>query len=160
MQEAKDYVQILVDSLNKKILILEEILHQNILQAEAAGKETFDMEAFEDTVDKKDELINNLTALDNGFEAVYNRVRDELMKNRSSYADQIRTMQQMVQQIADKSVEVQASEARNKNLVETALRNARKQFGQGMTSVKAASDYYKNMSRVNYIDPQLMDTKK
>lgn len=160
MQEAKDYVQILVDSLNKKVLILEEILRQNILQAEAAGKETFDMEAFEDTVDKKDELINNLTALDNGFEAVYNRVRDELMKNRSSYADQIRTMQQMVQRIADKSVEVQASEARNKNLVETALRNARKQFGQGMTSVRAASDYYKNMSRVNYIDPQLMDTKK
>lgn len=160
MQEAKDYVQILVDSLNKKILILEEILHQNILQAEAAGKETFDMEAFEDTVDKKDELINNLTALDNGFEAVYNRVRDELMKNRSSYADQIRSMQQIVRQIADKSVEVQASEARNKNLVETALRNARKQFGQGMTSVRAASDYYKNMSRVNYIDPQLMDTKK
>lgn len=160
MQEAKDYVQILVDSLNKKVLILEEILRQNILQAEAAGKDPFDMEAFEDTVDKKDELINNLTALDNGFEAVYNRVRDELMKNRSSYADQIRSMQQIVQQIADKSVEVQASEARNKNLVETALRNARKQFGQGMTSVRAASDYYKNMSRVNYIDPQLMDTKK
>lgn len=160
MQEAKDYVQILVDSLNKKVLILEEILRQNILQAEAASKETFDMEAFEDTVDKKDELINNLTALDNGFEAVYNRVRDELMKNKSSYADQIRSMQQIVRQIADKSVEVQASEARNKNLVETALRNARKQFGQGMTSVRAASDYYKNMSRVNYIDPQLMDTKK
>lgn len=160
MQEAKDYVQILVDSLNKKVLILEEILRQNILQAEAAGKETFDMEAFEDTVDKKDELINNLMALDNGFEAVYNRVRDELMMHRESYTDQIRTMQQMVQRIADKSMEVQASEARNKNLVEKALRNARKQFGQGMTSVRAASDYYKNMSRVNYIDPQLMDTKK
>lgn len=160
MQEARDYVQILVESLHKKLMILEEILKQNVVQAEAAGKDPFDMERFEDAVDKKTELINELTALDNGFEAVYDRVCEELTKNRSSYAEQIKGMQQLIQQISDRSIEVQASEARNKKLVEAAFRNTRKQFGQGMTSVRAASDYYKNMSRVNYIDPQLMDMKK
>lgn len=160
MQEAADYIQILIESLQKKVAVLEEILTQNALQAETASRSEFDMDGFESTVNQKEELITSLLALDQGFDTVYDRVHEELKANKGSYTKQIQLLQQLIGQIAEKSVEIQASETRNKALVEAAFQKTRKQFGQGKTSVKAASDYYKNMSRVNYIDPQMMDTKK
>lgn len=160
MQEMKGYLDVLTDSLEKKVIILDEILKQNELQAQAAGAAEFDLEAFEQTVSEKDVLIQEIVRIDSGFESVYERVRIELDANRSLYTEQICKMKQLIQEIADKSVAVSASEARNKKLVEASFSKARKQLRQGRTNVKVASDYYKNMSRVNYIDPQMLDTKK
>lgn len=160
MQEAKGYVDILLESLNKKIAVLDAILQQNELQAVTAGAEKFDMDGFEQIVDTKEQLIQEIIRLDNGFESVYDRVSKELKENRSRYTEQIKAMQQLIGRIADKSVAIQTSEARNKKLVEAAFQKTRLGFQQGRSSVKAASDYYKSMSRVNYIDPQMLDTKK
>lgn len=160
MQEMKGYLDVLTDSLEKKVIILDEILKQNELQAQAASAAEFDMEAFEQTVSEKDVLIQEIVRIDSGFESVYERVRIELDANKGLYKEQIRKMKQLIQDIADKSVAVSASEARNKKLVEASFSKAKQQLRQGRTNVKAASDYYKNMSRVNYIDPQMLDTKK
>lgn len=160
MQEMKGYLDVLTDSLEKKVIILDEILKQNELQAQAAGAAEFDMEGFEQTVSEKDVLIQEIVRIDSGFESVYERVRIELDANRSLYTEQIRKMKQLIQEIADKSVAVSASEARNKKLVEASFSKARQRLRQDRTNVKAASDYYKSMSRVNYIDPQMLDTKK
>ena len=84
----------------------------------------------------------------------------ELKDKKAEYADKIKEMQNCIRQITDKSMKIQAEEARNKDLmtrkfafVKESARNVRK-------SSKAATQYYKNMMQLNYVDPQFMDNKK
>jgi hypothetical protein len=53
-----------------------------------------------------------------------------------------------------------ALEQRNKNTIEQAFAKERKQIASNKMTNKIAAGYYNSMNKINYIDPQLMDTKK
>ena len=156
----EDYVTILVESLQKKNKILDQIRAANEEQRVLLADETLGPDAFEKTVDKKAELIEALNQLDAGFEQIYERVRPEIEQNMDKYADRIREMQQMITEIVEKTMSAQAEEARNKRLIEAKFSSLKKQIREVKSSQKAVNTYYQNMMKTGFIDSQFLDRKK
>ena len=139
---------------------MEEIQKYNMRQQEIFHSFEVDIDKFDEYVAEKGVLIDKLTALDSGFEKLYAKVSEELQGSREQYADQIRTLQGLVTQVTDRSVDIQAQEARNKKLVEDFFRRERDGIKIGRKSTKAAIGYYKTMSKTAVVAPQFMDSKK
>lgn len=154
------YLNILEDSLNKKIDVLKHIREVNNAQTEILKREPVDLEAFDQTVDEKDLYIAELTKLDEGFETLYDNVKQELVGNRQKYAEQIKRMQKLITQITDESVSIQAQEARNKVLVESCFKKERQNLGKSRKNSQAVYGYYQNMNSMKDVQPQFMDKKK
>lgn len=154
------YVDIMIQSLQKKVKVLEEIKKQNILQKELLEDDKSDADEFDKTVEDKAALIEQVMQLDSGFDKLFERVRDELNGNRDAYATKIQTMQRLIRQITDLSMEVQAQESRNKDLMTRKFVSIRERAKVVRTNTKAASQYYQNMMQLNVVDPQFMDNKK
>ena len=60
----------------------------------------------------------------------------------------------------EKGVTIEAQEKRNRSALETVFRMKRTEMKQVKRSNTAALQYYKSMSKINEVDPQLMDKKK
>lgn len=118
-----NYVQMMRESLEKKIRILEEIRLLNREQNQILQDDNATPDQFDENIDKKQVLIDQLTGLDNGFQQMYNRVREALNSNRALYADEIRKMQMYIREITDLSATIQAQEKRNKQLAEVKFSN-------------------------------------
>ena len=155
-----NYLTLLEESLRRKLQVMEEIQKYNMRQQEIFQSGEVDIDKFDEYVAEKGVLIDKLTALDSGFEKLYAKVSEELQGSREQYADQIRTLQGLVTQVTDRSVDIQAQEARNKKLVEDFFRRERDGIKIGRKSTKAASGYYKTMSKTAVVAPQFMDSKK
>ena len=113
-----NYLGILEDSLHKKLDVLEEITAYNKQQEELLKKDTVSMEELDTNMEQKDVLIQKLTELDEGFEALYERIREQLLANKDAYKDQIRRIQGLISEVTEKGVSIKAQETRNKKLVE------------------------------------------
>ena len=159
MAEIRQYVDILLESLERKKGILGMLLKENGNQEEAI-RQNSDMEVFDRTVEAKSRFIAELELLDSGFEKVYDRVREELMASRESFKEEIIRMQRLISEITDLSVSIRTSEQRNKQLVENYFSYTKNRIRQSKKSVRAANDYYRNMRQTNFVDPQLLDRKK
>ena len=109
---------ILSESLDKKLEVLQKIQDYNKRQEEIFSAENVDMSLFDDAVEEKQRLIDEVVRLDEGFEIMYEKLARELEGNRERYAAQIRELQQKVSRVTELSVTVQAQEARNKKLIE------------------------------------------
>ena len=154
------YVDIMIQSLNKKIQVLNCIAELNVKQREILEDEMAEVDAFDKTVEDKAVLIEQLQQLDSGFEKLFARVKEELDTNKESYKDAIQTMQSCIRRITDKSMEIQAQEARNKDLMIRKFAFVKESAKSVRTNSKIATQYYKNMMNLNYVDPQFMDNKK
>jgi DNA anti-recombination protein RmuC len=154
------YVDILIQSLNKKISILDEIIKADKIQREGLEDPNLDPDDFDKTVDQKSALIEQLEQLDSGFEETFNKVKEELDQNRGDYKEEIATMQEQIRKITDRSMEIQRQEAQNRELMRLKFATVRKQVKEVRQSQKVVNQYYKNMMKRNYVDPQFMDNKK
>ena len=155
----KEYIDMLQDSLVKKEKILTEILKLSNEQTGIVNVEEVDWDAFTENVDKKGDLVDEINQLDEGFDTLYNRVKDELVANKSAYVGEIATMKVLIKSITEKSADIEAVERRNKVLIENKFNETRKTIKQGKLGTQAAMQYYQKMSRINTIDPQMMDKK-
>ena len=156
----ESYLNVLEESLEKKLQVMAEIKECNLRQQEIFQEERVNLEKFDEFVDRKDELIDEITKLDSGFEILYQNVSRELQDNREKYAEKIKHLQELVTRVTEESVTIQAQEARNKKSVEDYFRKERLNIGQSRRTSKAAYDYYKNMSQSNVVQPQFMDNKQ
>lgn len=152
-------LNVLAESLDMKIGVLKEIEEYNRLQQEAFEKEIVDMNSFDAAIDKKEELIQKLEKLDEGFEVLYARLSEDIRGNKNKYATQIKEIQNKISIITDLSVSIQASETRNKKMIERYFAKERQAVKNGRVGSRAAYDYYKNMSGINVAGPQFMDSK-
>ena len=155
-----NYLSVLEDSLKKKLKILDELTDYTTQQQELLKVEELDYEAFDRLVDQKDPLIQRIMELDQGFETVYDRIKEQLLGNKEQYAAQIRALQSLIGELTDKSVKLQTMEQRNKSAVEQQFRKSREKIRQGRQNKQAALNYYKNMNNSNYVPPQFLDDKK
>lgn len=152
-------LNVLDESLDMKIKVLQDIEEYNEHQREAFEQDTPNMEMFDKAIAEKANLIERLEKLDEGFEQLYSRLATELKENRRKYATEIKQIQDKISVITELSVSVQASEARNKKLIEAYFAKERKSVRDGRKGSKAAYDYYKNMSGMALTSPQFMDSK-
>jgi len=143
----KTYIQILIDSLNKKYTVLNELMQITIRQQNIINAEQFNDDEFMNTIALKEELINSLSELDKGFEMVYDRVREELKENGNSYQSEITSLKELVTKVTDLSVRLQVLEKTNKTGLEAVLSRKRKEIGKARISNETVVNYYKNMSK-------------
>lgn len=156
----ENYLKILEDSLHQKLSVLEEISKYNEEQEKLLKKQDVSLEELDDNMSGKDELIEKLTGLDEGFETLYERIREQLLEGKDTHKAQIRKLQELITQVTEKSVSIQAQEARNKKLVEKYFSEERAQLKHDRQTSKVAYNYYKSMSNTNVMPPQYMDQKK
>lgn len=154
------YLTVLEESLRKKLQVMAEIQKYNQRQQELFQSEGADIDQFDQYVAEKGGLIDQLSALDNGFEQLYAKVARELDGNRERYAGQIRILQGLVAKVTEASVAIQAQEARNKKLIEEFFRREREGARMNRMTSTAAIGYYKTMSKTSVVMPQFMDSKK
>ncbi|MBR1875723.1 MAG: hypothetical protein IJ805_01285 [Lachnospiraceae bacterium] len=154
------YIQMLIESQQKKIELLDEALRLDEEQINMIQQEKPDMDGLERNLEEKGRLIGELDKLDDGFESVYAKVREELINNKEAHKDEIRQLQELISQITEKSVKVQAEELRSKEAVERFLKNRRGKLKDSKSSVKAANKYAVNMRKINKIDSFFVDKKK
>ena len=155
-----NYLSVLEDSLKKKLQILDELTDYTMQQQELLKVEELDYEAFDRLVDQKDPLFQRIMELDQGFETVYDRIKEQLLDNKEQYAAHIRTLQTQIGELTDKSVKLQTMEQRNKTALEQKFRKSREKIRKGRQNKQAALNYYKNMNNANYVPPQFLDDKK
>lgn len=156
----ENYLQVLEESLNKKLDVLQRIEALCLKQERLLNSEPVDEEDFDKSIEEKGSLVEELTRLDEGFESLYSHIKEQLMAGKDKYKPQIAFLQQKITLVTDKGVAIQAQEARNKKLAEVYFANAKKELKKGRRSSKAALDYYRNMNKSQLVSPQFMDKKK
>lgn len=154
------YLDMLQDSLKKKLEILNGIMQYQREETDMLKSGSMDMEAFDQNINDKVALAEKIDSLDDGFEQVYDRIREELIGNKEKYAVQIRAMQDMIGEISEKNVLIQAEENRIRLEVDNFAKRESAALRLRRDNGKAARSYYNNMKKLNYVDSQFMDKKK
>ncbi len=156
------YIMIMLDSLQKKSGVLSDIIKKNGEQSQILKEEETDWDAFDRNADEKMELIERIDELDEGFDQLFEKVKMllESQEGKDRYGEQIRRMQQLIREITDKSTSIQATESRNKKLVEQRFQQSRQKIGQSRNSSRIVRDYYRNMQQTQVVPPAFLDNKK
>ena len=150
MEDMANYLQALSDSLDKKIGILDRLAILTDEQRNIATAQTFDDEEFQKTLDEKEELIDQLTRLDTGFQILYDNIKAGLDKNREMYKNK---------NILDKNAALQVAENNKRNLISKRFTELKREVHQGRKSRDTAANYYKTMNNIT-AEPYFMDQKK
>lgn len=153
-----NYISVMADSLKKKIKILEAVVTLNEEQNGILSNEEFDLDGFDLTVQKKAEYIDELELLDEGFSALFEKVKAELDGKRDEFADEIKEMQKLIRAITELSAKVETAEKRNKVLADRQFAKLKKEVKEAKMSSQTASKYYRSMSQVDS-SPQFVDSK-
>lgn len=140
------YINIITDTLRRKLEVLGALEEATSRQEEIAGQEQPDMEMFETLIEAKDKLLERLNGLDDGFMELYTRVAETLKKNTEDYAEEISQIQELIRGITDKSTSLQAAEERNRQKLAVVFSEGKKKVKDFKISSRTAAAYYKNMS--------------
>ncbi|SEW08971.1 PDDEXK family nuclease [[Clostridium] fimetarium] len=159
MGTTDNYVSIMIDGLKKKVLILNQIIGFNHKEKQLLQNEPFDMDDFDVNMKEKAAVLDQLIFLDDGFTAVFNRVKLELDNNKHQYEEQIKQMKILISKVTELSVKIQSEEARNKELAHKQFSSIKKEVKLANRSERMASQYYKAMNMVDS-EPQFLDKKK
>jgi flagellar biosynthesis/type III secretory pathway chaperone len=154
------YMQMLEDSLDKKIDILRQLQVLCEEQTKILQDPNSTPEELDDNMTAKDALITKLDGLDKGFETMFDRIKEEVELHKDSYRDAIKRMQEKITDITARSSHLQVLEKHNKELARQKFSYVRSQIKELRQSERAVSTYYQNMMKVNTAEPQFMDSKK
>jgi len=146
LAENEAYAALLLDSLKKKKKLLTSILESTKQQETILSGSSVNPDEFQKILDEKGKMIQELEQIDNGFDAVFHRLKEEVEKNKEHYRSQILMMQDLIREITDLSIKVQALEKKNNEKFKIYLINEKSKIREVKMSSQTASSYYKNMS--------------
>lgn len=156
----KNYLQIMEQSLKKKLAILNRIRLKNEEQRVLLLDENLTPDDFDKSVQEKGRLIEQLELLDQGFEEVYSRLEETLGANKERYREEILALQELIRKITAAGNSIQAEEKRNYNLAQQKFSAVKKQVREIKSSHKAVNEYYRTMTKTSYVGAQFLDNKK
>lgn len=159
MPEQTQYLEMMRQSLVKKKQILDQLILLTSEQTVIIQEKDLNTNDFSRNVEVKTEIIEQLGKLDEGFDALYTRVREELLNNRQLYRNEILELQKLIGEVTDRSMAVQAAEQRNKQKIEAHFSLLHKNLKETKISNKAAASYYKNMSNTHMVEPINIDIR-
>ena len=161
MHTANDsYIEILKQSLTKKIELLDTIMALNVLQKDMLENPDLDPDELEENLNRKADLVEQLSKLDDGFSQIYDRVRADLTENRGAYSEDIAQMKRDITAIMDKSTAIQSQEKRNQVLMQQKFTSVKKQIKEVKKSRQAVNSYYRNMMKMGTPGSTFLDDKK
>lgn len=154
------YIEILKQSLTKKIELLDTIMALNVLQKDMLENPDLDPDELEENLNRKADLVEQLSKLDDGFSQIYDRVRTDLTENRGAYSEDIAQMKRDITAIMDKSTVIQSQEKRNQVLMQQKFTSVKKQIKEVKKSRQAVNSYYRNMMKMGTPGSTFLDDKK
>jgi len=154
------YIAMLGDILAQKKKVTEEILWVTLEQETALAPELEDMERFDALMTKKEPLLSKLEELDGGFSDIYAKVQAALNGQKEAYKEEILAMQQLIREITDISVKIQALEERNRQMFENYLRGRKQQFKTARKNSRTADAYSKTMTGAPQGESVFLDKRK
>ena len=122
------YMSMLIDSQEKKLALLEKAIELDREQEEIITGAEPDMGALNANINAKGALIDELDRLDDGFESLYAKVREDFIQNKDAHKEEIRTLQGLIRQITEKIAQIEAMEARSKINFENYMKQRRNSF--------------------------------
>ena len=155
-----NYLQILQDSLVKKLELLDEIEKKSLEQSDMIKEPNVDLALVDFNMDEKAKLIDDVLALDDGFESIYEKIREQLIANKEQFKPQINELQSLIEKVTEKSASIQAIEARNKTQMEVVFASQKREVQSRRNAMSVAKDYYQTMNKVKHVSPQFLDQKK
>jgi len=156
----EQYLNSLIEGLKAKENMLDELTALTEKQQTIVSGEKIDWDAFDAIVDEKSDIIEKLNQNDEGFTAVFDRIKDDLKSQMGKYSSYIDQIKSGIANVTNKSTSLMALEQRTKTRVENAFKRQKKEYNNSKTSSRVATNYYNAMNRMNFVDPQLMDSKK
>ena len=159
MENTQNYLQILEESLSRKITILDELERLTMSQREIVQADEFDEEVFNTNVEQKAALIREIEKLDRGFQLLFDSVKKQLDSDRAQYSEEIKRLQELVKGVMDRSTELQVMEARNKDMIKSRFAALKKEARTIKKSREMAANYYKTMNNISS-EPYFLDKKK
>ncbi len=154
------YIRMMLDILNKKEGQLTSLLELTTAQEQILKEDELNEEAFTELIEKKREHLRKLEETDKGFQAIYNRIAEEMKTNKEEYKEQILEMQGLITKVTDLSVKLSALEEKNRATLEAKLQGKRQGIRQFKISKQTADKYYKNMIGMQTGASYFMDQKK
>ena len=155
-----NYLQIMIESLEKKKKVLQQMIELNNQQKFLLQDANLQPEDFEKNMQYKEELVQQLNLLDEGFENVFSRVREALYENKEMYVDEIRQMQEQIKEISTLMNTVSTQETRNKESATNKFDDVRKQIRSVRNSQRVVKQYYDNMMNHKSDMMQMIDNRK
>lgn len=159
-QNTETYLSVLINSLSSKNMLLSDLLDLTGQQESIINENELDYERFNSVIEEKDRLIKKIQEIDDGFELIYNRVKEALTKDKQKYEDKIKLMQQLIKDIMDKGVRLEVLEKRNKMKMEIYFSNKRNELKTYKINSRTVANYYKSMSNQHAEESYFFDTKK
>lgn len=157
----KEYIKMLEESLITKVELLKQLQGLNQEQKNILEDPDSTPDELDENVDKKSAVIDRLDKMDEGFQSLYDKVKEELDSNRDAYTEEIKNMQESITLITDLSADVQAKEMQNKELAKAKFSYIRSQIRETKHGQKAVASYYASMmNNTGYEDSQFWDQKK
>ncbi len=153
------YLRVMQDVLVRKKKVLTGIYEATKAQEDALAKESIDEKAFNDAIDNKTKLIDELTEMDEGFQKLFDKISQDIREKGKEHADGIRRLQALIQEITDLSVTVSALEKKNKSTLDKRIEELRKGKKSFKVSRQTADKYYKSMNGLNAVTPVFLDEK-
>ncbi|MDU6263945.1 MAG: flagellar export chaperone FlgN [Anaerocolumna aminovalerica] len=156
----KTYVHILTDTLFKKNFLLDKLIQITEMQEKYITLTPPDIDNFESSLTDKEIIIEKINELDEGFEKIYEHVKEEIVSNKLNHKVAISELQNLIKQVTEKSAKLQTLELKNKKSLEIFFANKKKEIRDFKKSSETASSYYKNMMNQQLDESYFLDKKK
>ena len=140
----KDYIDAMIRGLKRKVYLLDMLIMQNKRQQEELEDEYLTVEDFDKRFTEKDDIIKEISMLDDGFEEVFEKMKAVLDGNREKYKEQIKEMQELIRKIMAKDADIRMGEKHNYELAKQKFGTVKKQIKEMKMSRKMVNSYYKN----------------
>lgn len=159
MMNSVTYIQLLKQSLRKKLEVLNLLLQLTEAQDKLFDSSEIDVKKFDELIASKNEQIKQLSMLDNGFEQIYSHVKEELNINKLKYKEEIEEIQSLVTDITDSTIKLEVMERRNSEKLKLMFSKKRSEIKSGRKNNQMVTNYYKNMSGSHDIQSFFYDKK-
>ncbi len=158
--EKKVYLQLLIDTMEKKVAILRRLVEITGLQDALMEPESFNDDQFMHTISLKEERLQELETLDMGFDRIFGLMKEELIENKFRYEAEIKALQGYISTITDMGVQLQAMELRNKAKLEVLFAQKRGELRRIRANTQTVAKYYRNVADRTESQAYFYDKKK
>lgn len=158
MENTQNYLQVLSESLDKKLVILADLEQLTDEQLKIVGRSEFEEDDFSLNLEKKAGLIAEIERLDRGFQLLYGNIRRQLDEGKEQYRPQIAELQQKIRMVMDRTVSIQVKEKHNKEEIEARFARMKKEIRAFKKGRQTAANYYKSMNSIT-TEPYFLDKK-
>lgn len=158
--QKETYLAVMIASLENKNALLEQLITLTREQEALIRGEIIEEKPFNRNLEEKEKRILKIREFDQGFEKLYQALKEELDGNKDKYREKIQRLKELITEITDQSVQLQVLERQNKARMEVYFSNKKRELRNLKKSNQTVLNYYKNMTDHQESQSYFFDKKK